>query len=128
VAGSPFTVGKGAQTRLITGLANGTVYTFTIRAVDASGNKSVEKSAAATPVGSDFGDPDPELPGTIYTVTVSPATVSLAKGATQAFTATVQGTNSPAQTVTWTMSGGGSGTAISTGGILSVAANETAQP
>jgi predicted phage tail protein len=61
VAGSPFTVGKGAQTRLITGLTNGQSYTFTAKAVDASGNRSTGANAAALPVGS--GDTGPEPPG-----------------------------------------------------------------
>jgi hypothetical protein len=67
------------------------------------------------------GDPD----STVTSVTVSPPTVSVAKGETQPFTATVNGTNSPAQTVTWSVSGGSSAT-ISADGVLSVAANETA--
>jgi hypothetical protein len=61
------------------------------------------------------------------TVSVSPSTASVAKGGTQQFTATVTGTNSPAQTVTWSVSGGGTGTAISSAaGVLSVAASESA--
>jgi uncharacterized protein YjdB len=67
------------------------------------------------------GDPVPTVTG----VTVSPATASVAKGGTQTFSATVAGTGSPAQTVTWSVSGG-TGTTISAGGILSVAAGESA--
>jgi uncharacterized protein YjdB len=63
---------------------------------------------------------------TVQSVTVSPPTASLERSATQTFTATVQGTNNPAQTVTWSVSGGGTGTSISTGGVLTVAANESA--
>jgi hypothetical protein len=63
---------------------------------------------------------------TVASVTVNPATVSVARGKTQAFTATVSGTNSPAQTVTWSVNGGGAGTAISADGVLSVAAGESA--
>jgi hypothetical protein len=40
-------------------------------------------------------------PATVTSVTISPDTVTVAKGGTQAFSATVSGTNSPAQTVTW---------------------------
>jgi formylglycine-generating enzyme required for sulfatase activity len=65
-------------------------------------------------------------PPTVSTVTVSPGTANVVKGGTQTFTAVVTGTGSPAQTVTWTVSGGGAGTAISAAGVLSVAANETA--
>jgi hypothetical protein len=48
------------------------------------------------------------------------------KGQTQSFSATVQGTNSPAQTVTWSVEGGVTGTSITGGGVLTVAANESA--
>jgi hypothetical protein len=48
------------------------------------------------------------------------------KGGNQTFSATVTGTNNPAQTVTWSVSGGGTGTSINTGGVLTVAANESA--
>jgi hypothetical protein len=64
---------------------------------------------------------------TVNTVTVSPSTVTVAKGATQLFTATVTGIGNPAQTVNWTVDGGGAETTINiTTGVLSVAANETA--
>jgi len=66
--------------------------------------------------------PEPTVTG----VTVSPASVTLASGESQDFSATVEGTNSPPTTVTWTVEGGASGTSISTTGRLSVAANETA--
>jgi len=62
---------------------------------------------------------------TVTSVTVSPSTASVIKGGTQQFTATVTGTNSPAQTVNWTVTGGGTGTTIANNGILSVAAGET---
>jgi uncharacterized protein YjdB len=64
---------------------------------------------------------------TVTTVTVSPATASVAKGGTQIFTATVAGTGSPAQSVTWTLSGSNNGdTTISADGTIAVAATETA--
>jgi formylglycine-generating enzyme required for sulfatase activity len=62
----------------------------------------------------------------VSAVTVSPGTVGVTKGGTRTFTATVAGTGNPAQTVTWTLSGGGAGTTISSAGVLTVAANETA--
>ena len=76
-------------------------------------------------------DPAPTLPGeapasTVTGVTVTPATASVEKGKTQQFTAAVTGTNNPAQTVTWTVEGGVSGTAITADGLLTVDANETA--
>ena len=61
------------------------------------------------------------------TVTVSPATANVEKGATKNFTATVAGPGSPAQTVTWTVTGAtDSGTTIASDGKLTVAAGETA--
>ena len=68
---------------------------------------------------------EPDNP-TVTGVTVSPTTATVAKGRTQQFTAAVSGDNNPAQTVTWTVEGGGTGTSISAGGLLSVGANETA--
>ena len=64
---------------------------------------------------------------TVISVTVSPDTATVEKESTQQFTATVSGTNSPAQTVTWAVSGKNStGTTISADGLLTVAADETA--
>ena len=58
-------------------------------------------------------------------VTVSPATISVLKGGTQQFTATVTGVNDPATTVTWSVEAGvDAGTTISTAGLLTVAAAE----
>jgi len=58
-------------------------------------------------------------------VTVSPSTTTVAKGANKTFTAAVTGQNDPAQTVTWSVTGGVTGTAITSAGVLSVSANET---
>ncbi|MDR3284821.1 MAG: hypothetical protein LBS97_06555, partial [Treponema sp.] len=74
-------------------------------------------------------DPNLSMPianSTVTGVTISPAAADVAKGGTATFGAVVAGTNNPAQTVTWFVSGGSSGTAISAGGILAVAADETA--
>ena len=65
---------------------------------------------------------------TVTGVTVSPANVSVGKGSTQSFSATVSGTGNPPQTVTWSIVGNShsSGTSIhQTSGLLTVAANET---
>jgi len=72
------------------------------------------------------GNGNGQLP-TVTSVTLSPSTVAVPVGQTQQFSAAVAGTNNPAQTVTWTVEGGGSGTGISTSGLLSIAATETAQ-
>jgi len=58
-------------------------------------------------------------------VIVEPANVSVARGATQNFTATVVGTGNPPETVTWAIDGTPvSGTSISAGGLLTVAASD----
>jgi len=62
----------------------------------------------------------------VTNVTVTPGTAIISTGQTQQFNASVTGTNNPAQTVTWTVTGGGSGTGISQSGLLTVAVNETA--
>lgn len=63
---------------------------------------------------------------TVTSVSVSPNPATVQKGGTQQFTATVSGTNNPAQTVRWTVTGGKTGTSISTGGLLTVISDETA--
>ena len=63
---------------------------------------------------------------TVTSVTVSPLTITVQKGHHQQFSATVSGTNNPAQTVTWSVYGGGAGTSIDSDGELTIAADETA--
>ncbi|WP_270810237.1 leucine-rich repeat domain-containing protein [Hungatella effluvii] len=63
---------------------------------------------------------------TVTSVEITPKTASVQKGMTQQFGAAVTGTDSPAQTVTWTVTGGKAGTSISTSGLLTVASDETA--
>lgn len=66
---------------------------------------------------------------TITSITVSPDSVSVGKGRTQQFSATVSGTNDPDLSVTWTVTGNTSSrTSISGDGILTVAADETITP
>ena len=67
-----------------------------------------------------------DAPATVTTVTVTPGNPNVQKGATQQFMASVIGTNNPAQTVTWTVTGRKAGTSISNTGLLTVAADETA--
>jgi hypothetical protein len=63
---------------------------------------------------------------TVTSVTVIPNALIVEPGDVLLFTATVNGNNSPAQTVTWTVSGSSFGTSISEDGILSVSINERA--
>ncbi|GHU71885.1 hypothetical protein FACS189450_08680 [Spirochaetia bacterium] len=46
---TPYVVAKGTQTRTITGLINDTSYTFTVKTVDTTGNKSSGRIKIATP-------------------------------------------------------------------------------
>jgi len=86
-------------------------------------------SACTNPVGGGSGDnPPPVTNSPVVTgVTINPATAEVSKGGTQQFSATVTGNNNPAQTVTWTVTGGVSETVINSNGLLTVAANETAK-
>jgi uncharacterized repeat protein (TIGR02543 family) len=62
---------------------------------------------------------------TVTGVTVSPGGAFVVKGGTLTFTATVTGTGSPAQTVTWGLTGDSTGTEINPGGVLTVASGES---
>ena len=110
-------VARGVQNQTFPGLTNGREYTFTVYGVDSAGNKH--------PVnGAKFYIPPP--PAAIVTgVTVSPSVATVAQGTTQQFSATVVGSNDPPQTVTWSVTGGTTGTSISAGGLLTVGANQT---
>ncbi|MFA9466258.1 MAG: leucine-rich repeat protein [Velocimicrobium sp.] len=66
------------------------------------------------------------VPVSISKVTVSPDTVTLVKGSKQTFIATVTGTGSFSQDVTWSVTGGSLGTTIDANGVLTVAADEMA--
>jgi hypothetical protein len=68
---------------------------------------------------------DPVVP-TVNWLTVSPETERVAKGSNQTFIAAVKGTNNPPKTVTWSIvqTGKKEGTAISEGGVLTVASDE----
>lgn len=63
--------------------------------------------------------------GTVSTVTVSPATATVAKGAKKAFTAKVEGEGIVSGDIEWTQSGG-TKSSISADGVLSVGSAETA--
>jgi len=53
--------------------------------------------------GCDAEKADTSTDSTVTSVTISPATVYVAKGSTKTFSATVKGTNKPKQTVTWSI-------------------------
>ena len=65
---------------------------------------------------------------TVTGVTVSPSEVSVTKGETQSFSATVTGENNPSQDVIWSIvETVAEGTSISEAGVLTVASDETAE-
>ena len=99
---------------LLTVSANETAVTLIVTATSTA---DPEKSGSATVT--------VVSPPTVTGVTISPKTATVAKNGTQTFIAEVHGTNNPAQTVTWSLTGGGTGTTI-VNGLLTVSVNETA--
>jgi len=102
---------------LLTVDANETATTLTVKATSTvtttvSGTATVTVVAEGTPY--------------VSLVTVSPDTATVERGKTQQFTENVTAHNNAAETVTWTVEGGVSGTGIDAAGLLTVNANETA--
>ena len=110
--------GGGSGTAIVDGLLtvaiNEDAESLIVKATSAA-DKSKSDTAVVTITGS----------VTVTGVTVDPPSAVVPKGGTQVFTVLVTGTNNPAQTVTWTVSGGGAGTGI-VNGLLTVAGGETA--
>ena len=74
---------KGQQGCVVTGLTNGTKYTFTVKTMDTSGNKSAGVTAKATPVAVDSKEPlkidlsvPPEKSNTAITITANITTAA----------------------------------------------------
>jgi hypothetical protein len=115
----------------VTGGVTGTVITsggvLTVAASETAGALFVTATATVNPAISGMAGVTVTAEiVTVTGVTVSPSSASVAKGGTQTFSATVAGTNSPGQSVTWSVTGGVTGTVITSGGVLTVAALETA--
>ena len=72
-------------------------------------------------------DEPPSAGSTVTGVTVSPTAATVVNGSSQQYTATVQGTNSPSQAVTWAISGAGSisSTGLATGPVGSYTVTAT---
>ncbi len=105
-----------SETGLLTVAADETAATLTVTAT-ANGDGITSATAKVTIT----------QPATITNVTVDPATATVEAGETQQFTAEVEGTGDYNESVTWTVSGSkNDGTTISTTGVLTVAAGETA--
>jgi endo-1,4-beta-xylanase len=114
---TPHVTGTRMNGGTLTVAANETATTLTVRATS---TQDTGKSGTAT-----VSVTEPSVP-TVTSVTVSPRNANVNKGGTQVFTATVSGTNSPAQTVTWSVDTPYvTGTRMN-GGTLTVAANESA--
>jgi hypothetical protein len=62
---------------------------------------------------------------TVTKVTVTPAAATVSRGATKQFRASVTGTNNPAKTVKWSLTGASTGTKINADGLLKIGANQT---
>ena len=110
---------SGATSYNHTGLTPNTAYYYYVAAKNSLGTSDLSSRATATTLN--------ETAITVTSVTVSPKAASVEKGKTQSFSATVAGTNSPSQNVTWSIdqTGKHSGTTISTGGLLTVSASES---
>ena len=117
--------GSASGTASITipdGLAPGS-YTLKVFSEQYNGDKMTDYASAFQDIALTVTEAGPA----VTDVTVSPARVTVKKGDTQQFTATVTGEEGCDQTVTWITDGAkSSGTTISTDGLLTVAANETA--
>lgn len=106
----------------------------TITALMRSGGGSTgtgQTTTARTTGGTSTGVPSPDnrIIPTVTSVTVNPDNISVDKGRTQQFEATIIGNNNPDPSVTWTVSGNLSrGTSINEDGILIVADDEIATP
>ncbi len=88
--------------------------------ITASTAGGFSKSTQVTVLPSDIVEP------TVTAVTVTPKTVSVKKGNTSQFTATVEGKGKFDTNVEWNVTGGTPETTISKTGLLTIAANETA--
>jgi hypothetical protein len=126
--GNPQTYAASVDNGTVTVSMNGTpIGTFSYSISNGAMTMSNATSIFVALVNSGpFDRSDPGGTPAVSGVTVSPATPGIVKGQTLPFAATVQGTNNPAQTVTWSVLGGGSGTTISSAGVLTVAAGESA--
>jgi len=94
---------------------------LTVPSIPLPGGGTLDFTSASAPITSGGGG------ATVTGVTVSPATATVARNGTLQFTATVNGTNNPAQTVTWTVStnqGNVNNTSISAAGLLTVGPNQ----
>jgi hypothetical protein len=113
-------VNKGTQSATIMGLANSNVYNITLKTVDENCNVSTGISVSGMPTDSTTGNE-------VTTVTIDQnSNISVIKGESQKFTATVNGTGSFDHSVDWSIqtTGISSDTGISNEGNLTVSSDE----
>ena len=119
-SGDPKITWSGGKLNIATGLAAGS---YPVVLTASNGTPPNATLTFTLTVNASGGGTTP----TVTAVKVAPATADVQKGSTRTFSATVEGTNSPSQAVTWTMTGNSdANTNISTAGVLTVAAGETA--
>jgi hypothetical protein len=110
--------GNGNNARIEYNVRSGRSYRIKVQEYSNSTGGSFRIRASVTP---------PPSNPTVTSVIVSPSNVTIARGQSQRFNARVNGSGNPSQTVTWRVTGGRSGTSISSTGFLKVAANETSR-
>ena len=121
--GSAENTGTDATSSTITiptGLASGS-YTLSLYGEDRNAANATDY-ATGTPFIQSITVSTPTVSG----VTVEPNTSNVARGGSQIFNATVIGSSSPAQTVTWSVTGNVSAATTISGGTLTVGGDETA--
>ncbi len=107
------TGGISGFTSSLTGLIAGTTYHV----------RAYAQNSAGVAYGPDVSFTTLSVTPVVNSVSVSPATANVQKGATRQFSATVNGTNNPGQGVMWSVNSTVS--SISATGLLTVAAGET---
>jgi hypothetical protein len=110
----------GLVVNATTGIISGTVATSTttglkVRATDTA-SQTVDSNAFSVTISAPASS--------VTSVSVTPATATVAGGATQTFTASVAGTGSPSQAVNWSRSG--SAGSINASGVFTAPASTTA--
>jgi formylglycine-generating enzyme required for sulfatase activity len=112
VGTQPIPVNNGMQTKTISGLTNGTEYTFTVKAVDTAGKKSDGQNATAAPF--------------VPVSNITGVATSGTAGTNLTLSGTVAPTNATNQAITWSVkTAGGTGASISGGNSLSTTAAGT---
>ncbi|MFB9328002.1 S-layer homology domain-containing protein [Paenibacillus aurantiacus] len=111
------TLAKGVGSTVFAGLRNGTEYTLTIKAVDATGNASRGVSISGTPTA---------LAAPVQSVTISKSSTTLTVGGTEQLTLTVTLDNATNKNVVWTVVSGSDIASVSAAGLVTAKSAGTA--